>query len=307
MAKSPPVSLVDDIRLGSGRSTGYKDIDFSNLEEFEAEVLDKIKVDLNEALMSSREMFFLNGLIRKTKPKRILELGVNKGGSSALILNAISDIPGSMLYSVDKHRNPLIGILVKEKFSKLTNKWRLSTGNIACYFLDEMTNNGKEKFDLCFIDTMHLNPGEFLDILQVLPYLKKNAIVVLHDTAIYMGKAEVMADEANQRYWRDGYTCRVLLNTLRGRMFHSTADYIFPNIGGVVLDDDVEGMVKALFYNLTLEWVYMPPNLDLLKTLHFFKRFYPPHYVSVYYKAARHFGEVLKLKHDQKVATGDNT
>ena len=38
------------------------------------------------------EPYFLNGIIRKFKPKKCLEIGVSKGGSSVIILNAIKDI-----------------------------------------------------------------------------------------------------------------------------------------------------------------------------------------------------------------------
>ena len=35
---------------------------------------------------------FLNGIVRKFKPKKILEIGVAEGGSSIVILNAIKTI-----------------------------------------------------------------------------------------------------------------------------------------------------------------------------------------------------------------------
>ena len=37
--------------------------------------------------------YLINGLIRKYKPKNRLEIGVARGGSAILILNAIKDIP----------------------------------------------------------------------------------------------------------------------------------------------------------------------------------------------------------------------
>ena len=40
-------------------------------------------------------------VIRKFKPKKCLEIGVSRGGSSILILNAIKDIENSFLFSMD--------------------------------------------------------------------------------------------------------------------------------------------------------------------------------------------------------------
>ena len=45
--------------------------------------------------------YFINGLIRKFKPKNCLEVGVANGGSSVLILNAIKDIPDFSLISLE--------------------------------------------------------------------------------------------------------------------------------------------------------------------------------------------------------------
>ena len=58
-------------------------------ENFEQEYLNKIKKKLNGAILSKIDMQFIIGMIRKYKPKKILEVGVASGGSSAIILNAI--------------------------------------------------------------------------------------------------------------------------------------------------------------------------------------------------------------------------
>ena len=47
------------------------------------------------------EPYFINGIIRKYKPKKCLEIGVAAGGSSIIILNAIKDINNSFLISLD--------------------------------------------------------------------------------------------------------------------------------------------------------------------------------------------------------------
>ncbi len=51
--------------------------------------------------MSFTDRSFLNRIIRKLKPKKVLEIGVADGGSSLIILNAFKDVHGSFLYSSD--------------------------------------------------------------------------------------------------------------------------------------------------------------------------------------------------------------
>ena len=54
--------------------------------------------------MWSNQHEFLNGIVRKFRPKKIVEIGVAKGGGSSIILNAIQD-EGAHLYSIDLSNN----------------------------------------------------------------------------------------------------------------------------------------------------------------------------------------------------------
>jgi predicted O-methyltransferase YrrM len=134
--------------------------------------------------MIPEEQKFLHGLIRTIKPKKIVEIGVARGGSSVLFLNAIKDIKDARLYSIDKsiycyiEKNKKSGYLVQEKFPELMNKWTLYTGRLTAEFIETIGDG----IDLVFIDTAHITPGEMLDWLMILPFLKDEAIVVFHDT-----------------------------------------------------------------------------------------------------------------------------
>ena len=75
-----------------------KNFDYIN---YENEIItERIK---NESgwLLALNDASIINGLIRKLKPKNLLEIGVARGGSSILILNAIKDFPDSRLVSID--------------------------------------------------------------------------------------------------------------------------------------------------------------------------------------------------------------
>jgi predicted O-methyltransferase YrrM len=61
---------------------------------YETNIFNNIKEKLYKkkcSIMWGNQREFINGIIRKIKPKKILELGVAFGGSSIIILNAIKD------------------------------------------------------------------------------------------------------------------------------------------------------------------------------------------------------------------------
>ena len=66
---------------------------------------------------------FLNGIIRKLKPKKILEVGVDRGGSSIIILNAIDDFEDAHLYSIELNSEEKVGECVNKYFPKFLKKW----------------------------------------------------------------------------------------------------------------------------------------------------------------------------------------
>ena len=124
-------------------------------------------------------------MIRKIKPKKIFEIGVAYGGTAALKLNAIKDIEDTKLYSIDinkncyKLRSKKTGFFANEKFPHLAGKRTLYTGGYTSEFIEKIGNN----IDLVYIDTVHLTPGEILNWLDILPFLKEESFVILHDNS----------------------------------------------------------------------------------------------------------------------------
>ena len=84
---------------------------------------------------------FLNGVVRKFKPKKVLEIGVAEGGSSIIILNAIKDIEDAHLFSIDLSKNEMIGYCVKTIFQYLSNKWSLYAGDFPVKYMKSIGNN----------------------------------------------------------------------------------------------------------------------------------------------------------------------
>lgn len=237
-------------------------------EQYQPEWLDAISPRLGgwpNIKMTVIQQRFLNGLIRKERPRKILEIGTSCGGSAAVMLNAIKDDPDARLYSVDLakncHENPNkpIGYLVRERFSELIapetlgsegsgEKWTPFFGGYVSDFLETIGN----EIDFCLLDSSHLLPGEILDFLLVLPYLKENVVVAVHDTALHMIVADV-----DHRY---AYTPNFLLMNLADgeKCFvnEHRSDDALPNMGALRLasvSTDAD-YVDTLFRMLTLPW-----------------------------------------------------
>lgn len=243
-------------------------------QDYATEVLDEIEARLEPARseMTHVERLFLNGVIRYFKPRKILEIGVAAGASSAVILNAIKDIDGAKLYSADlseqyyREKDKPTGYVVSQFFPELIslNKWELKTGKLIYEFIDDIGDG----VDLCFIDTVHARPGEILDYLMVMPYLSPKCVIVLHDVAYHthLGKDQ-------------GGPCGLLFSVLRGEKYSlkvegSGYDNLLPNIGAVVCDDVNWTDSFSVFNLLSLRWEYTVPPLAIKDIRTFLSRHY---------------------------------
>ena len=264
-------------------------------EDYEQEYLNKIKNKLDGALLSTIDMKFINGMIRKYKPKKILEVGVASGGSSAIILNAIQNIENSHLYSIDKmikaynRRNKGIGWIVKDNFKNLMKKWTLYTGGITSNFIEKIGGD----IDLVFIDTVHRAPGEWLDIIQIMPFLKKtNAIVMLHDIRFQFSYRKVFYSSNDH-----------LFTYLKGEKIMPKVPDVIPNIGAVLLDNDQEKHYFDYFFALTSTWSYIPDIKEWNFIRNFISKYYSKELIEIYdssYKMNKNYKEFLKGKKKKK-------
>lgn len=256
-------------------------------EKFENEILNEINDILDIRIvpettaseMTYLQRCFLNGIIRQSKPKKILEVGVSAGGSSAVILNAIKDFDNAKLYSIDYNKKWYrdntkdTGFLIEEKFSRLKNNWKLYTGGTAAKFMEEIGG----EIDLCLLDTMHINPGEFLDFLIILPYLKKNAILILHDVILHF-------------YHKPSITNGILFSCLRGKKFSFNEGNWdkFANIGAVILDENIKENILDYMFLLTLPWTYLPADKDILECQKLFSKHYSEELVDTFMSIMLH-------------------
>lgn len=151
------------------------------------------KIGTNASELSEAEHGFICGLIKKYKPKKIVELGVSGGGTSILVLNCLQKLGlnDTKMYSVDLsetyHFNPdkKCGFQIDEAKPYLKNidNHKLILGKILPEVIEDIAKDGK--IDFVILDTTHYLPGELMDFAIAIPFLADNAVVVLDDTSFW--------------------------------------------------------------------------------------------------------------------------
>lgn len=241
------------------------------------ERLDKSYRELSE--MSPDQAAFLNALILRKRPIKLLELGVSAGGSSIIMLNSIKEFPEAKLYSIDladnwyKDTTKRTGFFV-DNYPSLKTKWQLFTGRLALNFMDKIQGG----IDFCFIDTAHINPGEMFDVLMVLPFLDDNAIIVFHDTSLhtwyFLNKRYLLGEKA--------ITNNLLMSAVTGKKLlpGNHGGEHFPNIAGININKGTKENVFEIFNLLMLRWGYLPTEKQEQEIISFFEKYYDKYYID---------------------------
>ncbi|MDR1147367.1 MAG: class I SAM-dependent methyltransferase [Spirochaetaceae bacterium] len=240
------------------------------------------------SFMSNEERAFLNALVLRKKPVKLLEVGVAAGGSAIVMLNAIKDDPNAELHSIDYAERCISDTRLRsgyfvDEYPYLKDKFNLYTGGLALSFLDKIGGG----IDFCFIDTVHSNPGEILDFLFVLPYLKDDALVVFHDTKLQTNL------EFSLNKWE--LTNNLLTSAIFGKLliqgnFTRSDDEIeypskygityFPNITAIKICKETKERLYSIFNLLTIKWEYCPSIDEEKEIINFFARFYNKYYID---------------------------
>lgn len=236
-------------------------------DQFETNIYNDIKDQLKKSkcsIMWGNQREFLNGVIRKYKPKKIIEVGVRFGGSSIIILNAIKDMKDSHLYSIDLDKSKIIGNCVKNFFPFLLEKWTLFKGNIVANYLEQIGKN----IDLALIDTSHYEPGEILDFLLILPFMREEAKIIFHDIdhQITHSKGAKMRDE---------WAPYIIFNIIRGQKFLPSGKGILnKDIGVVILEKNQKRFIHDYCRALGGQWRYFPLEKHIKIIINFFEKYY---------------------------------
>ena len=236
--------------------------------------------------MWANQREFLNGIVRKFKPKKILEIGVNAGGSSIVILNAINDFKDSHLFSIELNSAEIVGECANKHFPELTKKWTLFKGNIATEFIEQIGND----IDMVFIDTSHVEPGEILDFIIVLPFLKENAIALFHD----------IANQITVANSRNEYAPYIIFNAIRGEKYLPSGPGILTkDIGAIRLDSNQKKYYHDYFRLLGGQWQYFPKEAHIEQVKRHFKKYYDNDCLTMFEEAVS-FNRKFVQKNKQK-------
>ena len=152
------------------------------------------------------------------------------------------------------------GYRVKEYFPELAKKWKLFTGDLPHKFLVKLNM----KFDFLFLDTAHMAPGELLNFIEVLPFLKENAIIVLHDIIWHFVRTIKF-------YPSNIY----LISAIHGdKVMCKDYDGKVENIGAIFLYPNQEKHYFDYFLLLLAFWEYMPTDEQINDLRIFIKTYY---------------------------------
>lgn len=237
------------------------------LDKYENNIYNDIKDAINKcncSRMWGNQREFLNGVIRKFKPKKIVEIGVASGGGSSIILNAIKDINNSHLYSIDLSTSDKIGIFVRKVFPDFLNKWNLYTGSIAANVIEEIGDN----IDMVFIDSAHFEPGEILDFLVILPFVKEQAIIGFHD----IGNQITSGWTKNKR---NEWAPYLIFNIIKGQKYlPSGKNILTQDIGVIKLEKNQTKYIHDYFRALGGQWQYFPKENHIKIIRKLFNKYY---------------------------------
>ena len=242
--------------------------------------------------MTAVERAFVTGLIAYYQPKKVLEMGVAAGGGTVIILNAIKEIEGARLHSVDLfekyYRDPSksSGWMVQELMPELAHLWTPHLGRDAVEVMDDIG-----EVDFVVLDTAHIHPVETLNFLCALPYLKDGTVVVLHDIALHLTRGG---------YATASYACRLLFDSVVGEKLVPAEKYAaHPNIGAFQVCADTRKYVYNLFSSLFMPWgiPHVKPWRELV----------PEHLIPMYAKKfAEFYGDEYRTMFMEAVKAQDD-
>ena len=238
--------------------------------------------------MSRNDHGFLCGLIKKFKPHKIVEIGIAEGGTTGVIINALNILNlDYKMYSVDIS-DDFSGNGIKtgyelDKFDLDISNHKFLFGKSIAGFIDDIGND----IDFVVLDTVHIVPGEILDILTILPYLSKNAVIVMHDVdlcRIYSLNKEYYD------YYEESISNKLAFLSIDGEKYLNTNlnglyGNDLSNICAVKVNDNTYKNVINLFYSLTMPWSYKLSDRLYEEYSSIFKKYYNAECLDIFKSA----------------------
>jgi len=254
---------------------------YKRIELFYAPIDNVEKMPYVTPVMTRFESSFLCGLLKKYRPKKILEVGVFRGGTTVVLRNCMDElgVKDYVIHSVDTLKKA--GDMIFEYLEKnhlndgVHNQFHF--GNVLAEAIEEIGDG----IDFVILDTVHTMPGELLDLLLVLPYCAKNAVICFHDLALdYLANM----DKTNPRSFSQipWTITKLCFSCITGDKIYHISDgegdpemlYEYPNIGAVITNDNTLANVSDLFLLLSAPWVFYQGECQLTLYYEKYKELY---------------------------------
>ena len=146
------------------------------------------------------------------------------------------------------------------------------------------------KFDFLFLDTRHSAPGEIINFIEALPFLKENAIVVIHDLLwhLYNGK------KFKKKFYP---SCINLIPAIYGdKVLLGYWNAQVNNIAAIFLYPQQEKHYIDYFLLLLNFWEYIPTDSQINDLRSFITKFYKKDiYLNIFNKAVYYNKNLIKL------------
>ena len=232
--------------------------------ELDSSSINRLRLDFSlKSQMNIFQSSFITGIIKKNIPKKIVEIGVAEGGTTALIYDSLEKYSNDFeMYSIDILEKWNTSIKIGDEFRRIfTDKknHKFLLGNPGAAHVDEIGTG----IDLLILDTAHVLPGEILDFLAFLPNMEDSAWVILHDIAWN----HYSFGDGHEKYVfknrKNTFATKLLFDVVDANKylnFEEQSDLKYPNIGAFQLTEDTRLKIHSVFSSLTLNWEYLPPT-----------------------------------------------
>ncbi len=240
-------------------------------------ILPQIDKVLDEPEMIEDESAFLCGILKQRKPKRVMEVGIAGGGTTAILLQCLHDLDYECeVFSIDymerfyRDGNYTSGFLGKQaldiiKPAKITHKFLY--GEVACEWCERL--NLKD-IDCLILDTTHVMPGEVLEFISILPYLSDNAMVVMHDTSYHLSSKN-----------KFGYATSILFSSVTADKYVNydfEKKLYYPNISAFSIGEVTRQNIDQVFLALMTTWKTIPDDRQISSYRNSIKKAYGEEY-----------------------------
>lgn len=241
-------------------------------------ILPKLTLPKDEPEMSEFESGFLCGLLRERNPRNVVEVGIAGGGTTAILLQALSELGGEgtltsldlseRFYRDDTRESGYLGEEAAKLLPGMEKRFRRLLGKVLPERLEEL--RGENGIDFLILDTVHSLPGELLDFLAAFPYLAPDAVVVLHDVAANL----------YSQWIKYGYATKILYDSVAADKYYMPDTMTpgrssdLPNIAAFRVNGDTGRYIHNSFSALSITWAYDPGDGQLDS----YRRCYAAHY-----------------------------